>query len=177
MIDFNIIKRGKQMIGAIIGDLAGSIYEYNELSEIKPIKNIVKIIPENSFYSDDTILTIAIADAILNNANYGAKLKEYGIKHFILPVDDPLYTIKYTSFIIPNGFSESCSYTAREFRKICVNNYNNALNDVKNNLYKKDTIYIFKEADIDIPVNNKSVFYYKYGSHIILSPVELNSLK
>ena len=109
--------------------------------------------------------------------NDAAKLKEYGIKHFILPVDDPLYTIKYTSFIIPNGFSESCSYTAREFRKICTNNYNNALNDVKNNLYKKDTIYIFKEADIDIPVNNKSVFYYKYGSHIILSPVELNSLK
>ena len=109
--------------------------------------------------------------------NDAAKLKEYGIKHFILPVDDPLYTIKYTSFIIPNGFSESCSYTAREFRKICLNNYNNALNDVKNNLYKKDTIYIFKEADIDIPVNNKSVFYYKYGSHIILSPVELNSLK
>lgn len=109
--------------------------------------------------------------------NDAAKLKEYGIKHFILPVDDPLYTIKYTSFIIPNGFSESCSYTARDFRKICLNNYNNALNDVKNNLYKKDTIYIFKEADIDIPVNNKSVFYYKYGSHIILSPVELNSLK
>ncbi len=70
------------MIGAIIGDLAGSIYEYNQLSEIKPIKNIVKIIPENSFFSDDTILTIAIADAILNNANYGAKLKEYG-KYYV----------------------------------------------------------------------------------------------
>ena len=70
------------MIGAIIGDLAGSIYEYNQLSEIKPIKNIVKIIPENSFYSDDTILTIAIADAILNNANYGTKLKEYG-KYYV----------------------------------------------------------------------------------------------
>lgn len=65
------------MYGAIIGDLAGSIYEY---SQIKEIKNIVinNVIEDNSFYSDDTILTIAALDCILNKStDYGKYLKEY----------------------------------------------------------------------------------------------------
>lgn len=64
------------MYGAIIGDLAGSIYEYNQTKEIKPIQ-IKNIIEDNSFYSDDTILTIAVLDAILNDNNYEKYLKEY----------------------------------------------------------------------------------------------------
>ena len=51
------------MWGAIIGDLAGSIYEYEQEKEIKEIKN-EEIIKKYSFFSDDTILTIAILDAI-----------------------------------------------------------------------------------------------------------------
>ncbi len=47
------------MYGAIIGDLAGSIYEFEQTKHLIPIK-INKIIEENSFYSDDTILTITI---------------------------------------------------------------------------------------------------------------------
>jgi len=57
------------MYGAIIGDLAGSIYEFNQTKSITNV-NIENIIDENSFYSDDTILTIAIADAILNDKDY-----------------------------------------------------------------------------------------------------------
>lgn len=64
------------MYGAIIGDLAGSIYEFEQTKKIDNIK-IDKIIEDNSFYSDDTILTIAIADAILNNKNYEHYLKCY----------------------------------------------------------------------------------------------------
>ena len=64
------------MYGAIIGDLAGSIYEYDQLKEIKPIY-IDNIIEDNSFYSDDTILTIAILDAILNDKNYDKYIREY----------------------------------------------------------------------------------------------------
>jgi ADP-ribosylglycohydrolase len=64
------------MYGAIIGDIAGSIYEYEETKKIKPIK-INQIIEENSFYSDDTILTIAIADAILNDRDYEKYLRNY----------------------------------------------------------------------------------------------------
>jgi len=79
------------MYGAIIGDLAGSIYEFNEYKNAeKKIIDIEKrleilskkeLIDDTSFYSDDTILTIAILDSILNNMNYETKLKEYGLKY------------------------------------------------------------------------------------------------
>ncbi|MBR6504517.1 MAG: ADP-ribosylglycohydrolase family protein [Clostridia bacterium] len=65
------------MWGAVIGDLAGSIYEYEQTSEVKSIKTD-KIIPDNAFFSDDTILTIAILEAIQTDRNYEAHLKKYG---------------------------------------------------------------------------------------------------
>lgn len=64
------------MYGAIIGDLAGSIYEYGQTKKVSIIK-IDEIISEKSFYSDDTILTIAIADAILHDKDYEKYLKYY----------------------------------------------------------------------------------------------------
>ena len=64
------------MYGAIIGDLAGSIYEFGQTKSIVNI-NIDNIIENNSFYSDDTILTIAIADAILNDKDYEKYLRYY----------------------------------------------------------------------------------------------------
>ena len=64
------------MYGAIIGDFAGSVYEYDQLKQIKSI-NTDNIIDENAFYSDDTILTIAILDAILNDKNYDKYLRKY----------------------------------------------------------------------------------------------------
>ena len=62
------------MYGAIIGDLAGSIYEYEQTKAIRKLK-VSKIINENSFYSDDTILTIAILDAIENDEEW-TKIKD-----------------------------------------------------------------------------------------------------
>lgn len=64
------------MLGAIIGDLAGSIYEYDQFNEVKPIK-INQLIESNAFYSDDTILTMAILDAILNDKDYDKYLRKY----------------------------------------------------------------------------------------------------
>ena len=64
------------MYGAIIGDLAGSIYEFEQTKSITNI-SIDSIIENNAFYSDDTILTIAIADAILNDRDYEKYLRYY----------------------------------------------------------------------------------------------------
>lgn len=69
------------MYGAIIGDLAGSIYEFDQIRKINSI-SINKIIEDNSFYSDDTILTIAILDAILNDGDYEKYIKKY-IKEYL----------------------------------------------------------------------------------------------
>ena len=68
------------MFGAIIGDLAGSIYEYDQLKEIKHVV-MNQIIENKSFYSDDTILTVAILDAILNNRDYSYYLKKYILEY------------------------------------------------------------------------------------------------
>lgn len=68
------------MLGAIIGDLAGSIYEFEQVKKHRNIL-IKNIIEENSFFSDDTILTVAIADAILNKKDYGDTLKKYALKY------------------------------------------------------------------------------------------------
>lgn len=64
------------MYGAIIGDLAGSIYEYNQVKKVTPIK-MKNLIEDKSFFSDDTILTIAVLDAILNDKDYEKYLKLY----------------------------------------------------------------------------------------------------
>lgn len=64
------------MYGAIVGDLAGSIYEFNQLKKIQSIK-MNNLIEDKAFYSDDTILTIAILDAILNNKDYDYYLRKY----------------------------------------------------------------------------------------------------
>lgn len=64
------------MYGGVFGDLAGSTHEYNQHQQISRI-NEEQLIKENSFYSDDTILTIAILDAYLNDKNYEYYLKEY----------------------------------------------------------------------------------------------------
>ena len=65
------------MLGAIIGDLVGSVYEYDEfvnkeinLSKRLSILTKEKLIDENSFYFFYTILTISVLNAILNNIPY-----------------------------------------------------------------------------------------------------------
>lgn len=60
------------MLGAIIGDIAGSRFEFGEV----PPKGFRLFTPECS-YTDDTICTIAVADAILNHKDYRQALLEW----------------------------------------------------------------------------------------------------
>lgn len=68
------------MWGAIIGDLAGSIYEFGQIKQVSNIKPNT-LIEKNAFFSDDTILTVAVADAILTGHDYERKLKAYITKY------------------------------------------------------------------------------------------------
>ena len=68
------------MFGAIIGDLAGSIYEYNQIKAVEKL-DVKELICDKSFFSDDTILTMAILDSILNNKSYEHNLKKYTKNH------------------------------------------------------------------------------------------------
>ena len=68
------------MLGGIYGDKAGSIYEFDQLKGIKEVRPKELIVSE-SFYSDDTIETIAIIDAITSHRSYEDTLREYILKY------------------------------------------------------------------------------------------------
>ncbi len=60
------------MKGAIIGDIIGSAFKTDNTSDID-----FQLFKPSSAYTDDTILTLATADSILNNKNYENTLKEW----------------------------------------------------------------------------------------------------
>lgn len=64
------------MIGAIIGDIAGSSYEFNNTFDY----NFAMFTREQS-YTDDTICTVAIADAILKGIDYQTSLRAWCRKY------------------------------------------------------------------------------------------------
>lgn len=64
------------MLGAIAGDIIGSVYES------RPIKTTVfPLFQTGSRFTDDTVLTLAIAYAILEGEEYGKALKTFGRKY------------------------------------------------------------------------------------------------
>lgn len=65
------------MWGAVVGDIAGSIYEFRQYKNVSNI-TIHELITDDCFFSDDTILTLAIYDAIRNDRDYEKYLKLYG---------------------------------------------------------------------------------------------------
>lgn len=89
------------MLGAIIGDVAGSYIEVLEINgrrtidkhrsydeRIKILDKNTSLFGENSSCTDDSILTVAIWDAIINgNCDYKKYLKEYGLREINNGVD------------------------------------------------------------------------------------------
>ncbi len=64
------------MIGAIAGDVIGSVYEHN------PIKTAdFPLLGDGATFTDDTVLTLAVAEAILKKRDYGDVLREFCLRH------------------------------------------------------------------------------------------------
>jgi len=66
------------MLGAITGDIVGSVYEFHNYKA----KNFEPFFAMNCRYTDDTICTIAIADALLNNKSPISTLRQWGRKYW-----------------------------------------------------------------------------------------------
>lgn len=64
------------MLGAILGDIIGSRFEFNNHKS----KDFVLFAPECDF-TDDTILTVATADAILNGRSYKEAYLDWGRRY------------------------------------------------------------------------------------------------
>jgi len=64
------------MLGAIIGDIVGSIYEFNNHRS-----KDFELFQQHSRFTDDTILTIATADALMTDQDFAGKYRSYGRKY------------------------------------------------------------------------------------------------
>ena len=64
------------MIGAIIGDIVGSPYEFDNISTTR-----FPLFSEKCDFTDDTICTIAIADALLTGEDFGASLRKWCLRY------------------------------------------------------------------------------------------------
>lgn len=60
------------MIGAIIGDIAGSRFEFNNAKSDK-----FKLLARECSFTDDTICTVAIADAVMNGRKFDDALRDW----------------------------------------------------------------------------------------------------
>lgn len=100
------------MLGGIIGDVVGSIYEVKEIEyhtkklirpfneRIKVLDNKISLLSEECSYTDDSVLLCAIADAILNEGDYEKYLRFYGMNEINLGFD------KYGRSRFGKGFVE-----------------------------------------------------------------------
>jgi len=61
------------ILGAIAGDVIGSVYEWNNIKH-----TAFDLFNHRCTFTDDTVLTVAVADAILNNTDFGTTIHEYG---------------------------------------------------------------------------------------------------
>jgi ADP-ribosylglycohydrolase len=60
------------MIGAIAGDIIGSVYEFHNYK-----RSDFPLFDPFCRFTDDTVLTVAVADCLLHQGDYVAKFKEY----------------------------------------------------------------------------------------------------
>ena len=64
------------MLGAIIGDIVGSVYEWNNIKT-----KDFPLFREDCFFTDDTVMTCAVTEAIMNGGqkdDFIDAMKKYG---------------------------------------------------------------------------------------------------
>ena len=64
------------MLGALAGDIVGSVYE-----NLRTKRKDFRLFTPVSTFTDDTVLTVAVADAILTGRDYGSVIKSYARAH------------------------------------------------------------------------------------------------
>jgi ADP-ribosylglycohydrolase len=64
------------MIGAIAGDIIGSVYEWRNIKT-----KVFELFSRRCRFTDDTVLTIAVADCILNGKEYATTFRKYGRRY------------------------------------------------------------------------------------------------
>lgn len=66
------------MLGAIIGDIVGSVYEFNNCRST----SFTPFFHPECFFTDDTVCTVAVADALLHESDPAIELKNWGRRYW-----------------------------------------------------------------------------------------------
>lgn len=64
------------MLGAIIGDIVGSVYEKDNIKTTD-----FELFDPQCRFTDDTVMTVAIADSILHDKDYAVALRDWGLQY------------------------------------------------------------------------------------------------
>lgn len=88
------------MLEAIIGDIVGSRFEFHN----KKTKDF-KLFNQYSHFTDDTVLTVATMDALLNKRSFDVTYKEWFRKY-----PDAGYGSKFISWGLSDGFEPYNSF-------------------------------------------------------------------
>ncbi len=84
------------MLGAIVGDIVGSVYEYHVV-----VSGERPLLAASSTYTDETVLTLAVADSVLHRRPYAETLRAWAVANpgrrystrFQKWLDDPEHTL------------------------------------------------------------------------------------
>ena len=71
-----MLTNSNTIIGAISGDVIGSIFEFDNVKTTD-----FDLFNPNCDFTDDTVLTVAVADALMNNQSFSRNIWEYGNKY------------------------------------------------------------------------------------------------
>ncbi|MDR0957381.1 MAG: ADP-ribosylglycohydrolase family protein [Candidatus Nomurabacteria bacterium] len=78
-------------VGALIGDIIGSTYEFDHTQQFYDFKLFNG---KNSFFTDDSVMTIATMDKLLNGGTYTEKYQKWGRKY-----PDCTYGVKFAEWL------------------------------------------------------------------------------
>ncbi len=169
------------MLGAIVGDIVGSVYEWNNIKT-----KDFPLFRGDCFFTDDTVMTCAVAEAVMNgggendfidamkkygrmypNAGYGGRFGEWLISSDRKP---------YNSFgngsamrVSPCAWVWDCGFTARtgmwpsnamEMTRLCAAVTHNHPEGIKGAMATADAIFMCRyffggyHGDFEKPIND-----------------------
>ena len=155
------------MLGAIYGDKAGSIYEFGQLKKIKPVSP-AELVTTDSFFSDDTIETIAVIDAIINNKDYGETLRKYVLmyenyKPNFHPYFKSAFSPNTINWAKRNGRCDSIGNGAMMRISPIGYLFNNENDVIKNSKLVTITSHNSDEAIYSATIISLMIFYFRDG--------------
>ena len=80
------------MLGAIIGDIVGSVYEWHNINP-----KDFPLFSDDCFFTDDTVMTIATADALMNGGKADDFINAYKKWGHLYPDAGRVGTVKFCS--------------------------------------------------------------------------------